>query len=329
MSAILDDDEDVLAGNTGERTVVVNPRELALRAIEDGRIREFEQESGVKVPAQPVVDEDMDADDVAAEQERARLQAVADGKAAAASRPAPADDDQLQRQVQDVAPTVIDNFDNVVVKRKVNGVEELVPLADVMRTHQKTAAADQRLEEATRLLREAEARAKAVPEAPAPAATPPKDEAADIAAELTTALFAGDEEKARELLRQGLSRPSIPTPVPVPSVDVLAEQVEQQIAVKGALREFQRDYSRLVDDPELATLSDMRINHQRPQKHNGIRGQIPVAGDGSAQRIYRGRCAHVLWLESQRPHPSRGATCRQNTQGCEAGRSAGGATHEI
>ena len=73
MSAILDDDEDVLAGSTGERTVVVNPRELALQAIEDGRIREFEQETGVKVPAQPVLDEDMDADDVAAEQERARL----------------------------------------------------------------------------------------------------------------------------------------------------------------------------------------------------------------------------------------------------------------
>ena len=194
---------------------------LALQAIEDGRIREFELETCVKVPAQPMVDEDMAADDVAAEQERARLQAVADGKAALTSRPAPADDDQLQRRVQDAAPTVIDNFDNVVVKRKVNGVEELVPLADVMRTHQKTAAADQRLEEATHLLREAEARAKAVPEIPAPAATPPKDEAADIAAELTTALFAGDEEKARELLRQGLSRPSTPTPAPVPSVDVL------------------------------------------------------------------------------------------------------------
>jgi len=177
------------------------------------------------VPAQPVVDEDMDADDVAAEQERARLQAVADGKAAAASRPAPADEDQLQRQVQDAAPTVIDNFDNVVVKRKVNGVEELVPLADVMRTHQKTAAADQRLEEATRLLREAEARARAVPEVAAPATTPPKDEAADIAAELTTALFAGDEEKARELLRQGLSRPSTPTPAPVPSVALVTKML--------------------------------------------------------------------------------------------------------
>ena len=70
-----------------------------------------------------------------------------------------------------------------------------MPLADVMRTHQKTAAADQRLEEATRLLREAEARARAVQEAPAPAAAPPKDEAADIAAELTTALFSGDKEE--------------------------------------------------------------------------------------------------------------------------------------
>jgi hypothetical protein len=50
--------------------------------------------------------------------------------------------------------TVIDNFDNMVVKRKVNGVEELVPLADLMRARQKTAAADKRLEEATRILRE-------------------------------------------------------------------------------------------------------------------------------------------------------------------------------
>ena len=97
------------------------------------------------------------------------MQAVADGKAAAASRPTPANDDQLQRQEQDAAPTVIDNFDNVVVKRKVNGVEELVTRADVMRTHQKTAAADRRLEEATRLLRETEARAKAVPEVADPA----------------------------------------------------------------------------------------------------------------------------------------------------------------
>ena len=38
-------------------------------------------------------------------------------------------------------------------------------------------------------------------------------------------------------------------------------KVDLPIAVKGALREFQRDTSRLVDDPELATLSDMRINH--------------------------------------------------------------------
>ena len=227
MSAILDDDEDVLAGlEKGERTVVVNPRELALQAIEDGRIREFETESGLKVPAQPAIDEDMDPDDVAAEQERARLEAVADGKAAntGATR-SDTDADQLQRHVQDSAPMVIDNFDNVLVKRKVNGVEKVVPLADVMRTHQKTAAADQRLEEATCLLREAEARSRAAPALDAaPAAQPvvPADTSADIAKDITSAFFSGDEEKAQELLRKALdARPSTPTPAAVPPVDVL------------------------------------------------------------------------------------------------------------
>ena len=42
-------------------------------------------------------------------------------------------------------------------------------------------------------------------------------------------------------------------------MDVLAEQVEQQIAVRGALKDFQRDYSRLVEDPDLAELADKRI----------------------------------------------------------------------
>ena len=227
MSALLDDDEDVLAGlEKGERTVVVNPRELALQAIEDGRIREFESESGLKVPAQPAIDEDMDPDDVAAEQERARLEAVAEGKAAnAGATRADGDADQLQRQVQDTAPTVIDNFDNVLVKRKVNGVEEVVSLADVMRTHQKTAAADQRLEEATRLLREAEARSRFAPApVPAPATQPavPADTSADIAKDITSAFFSGVEEKAQEPLQKALdARPSTPTPAAAPHVDVL------------------------------------------------------------------------------------------------------------
>jgi len=230
MSTIIDDDEGVLASNTGERTVAGNRRELALQAIEDGRIREFETESGLKVPAQPAFDEDMYPDDVAAEQERARLEAVAAGKAANTGvTRADADTDQLWNQMQDAASTLIDNFDYLLGKRRDNSVEEMVPLASVMRTHQKTAAADQRLEEATRLLREAEARSRATPAQstapdPAPAAQPavPADTSADIAKEITSALFAGDEEKAQELLRKALdARPSTPTPAAVPPVDVL------------------------------------------------------------------------------------------------------------
>jgi hypothetical protein len=43
MSSILDDDEGTLAPNSGERrAAILNPRELALQAIDDGRIRECE-----------------------------------------------------------------------------------------------------------------------------------------------------------------------------------------------------------------------------------------------------------------------------------------------
>jgi hypothetical protein len=46
MTSILDDDEDTLAPNSGERpAAVLNPRGLAMQAFEDGRIHEFEQES--------------------------------------------------------------------------------------------------------------------------------------------------------------------------------------------------------------------------------------------------------------------------------------------
>ena len=271
MSAILDDDEDVLAGlEKGERKVVINPRELALQAIEDGRIREFETESGLKVRAQPAINEDMDPDDVAAEQERARLEAVADGKAAntGATRGADHDNaanaDQLQRQVQDAAPTVIDNFDNVLVKRKVNGVEETVPLADVMRTHQKAAAADQRLEEATRLLREAEARrlrrprrnlrrsphnrpCRRTPPPTSPKTSPRRSSRA-----------------TRRRRKNCCARHWMPGHRPRRRQRCLPwtflRKLNWRIAVKGAMREFQRDRLRLVEDPELATLSEMRIN---------------------------------------------------------------------
>ena len=50
----------------------------------------------------------------------------------------------------------------------------------------------------------------------------PADTSADIAKDITSAYFSGDEEKAQELLRNALdSRPSIPTPAAVPPVDVL------------------------------------------------------------------------------------------------------------
>ena len=102
----------------------------------------------------------------------------------------------------------------------------MAPLADVMRTHQNIAAADRWFEEATRLLRKAEARSRAAA-APQPAAEPaqpavPADTYADIAREITSTYFADVEEKARKLLREALdARPSTQTQAAVPPVDVL------------------------------------------------------------------------------------------------------------
>lgn len=256
------EDNEYVGLEPGGRVATVNPRDLAMQMIEDGRLKEFEQESGLKVPEQPAIDEDMDADAVLAEQERARLVAREQGTEVVPPRPEP---------ITESAQTVIDNFDNVLVKRKVNGVEELVPLSDVMRTHQVATSADQRLLEATRLLREAEARSAPVKEEPAPPAASDFD---DMAKKFTSALFSGDEVQAQALFKEAMgSRPSPQaTPASLP-IDQLARQVEQHMAQNRALETFREDYPRLAGDPRLAKMTDEVIF----EKMN--------AGMGSAEAI--------------------------------------------
>ena len=68
------------------------------------------------------------------------------------------------------------------------------------------------------------------------------DTSADIAIEITLAFFGGDEEKAQELLRKALDPPAIDLDAGSGASRWRSRRkLEQQIAVKGALREFQRD----------------------------------------------------------------------------------------
>lgn len=156
------------------------------------------------------------------------------------------------------------------VRVKVDGTELEVSQEELVRTFQKNAAADKRLEEATRLLREAEqlvatrTAASAPQEAqPQPATTEdPVTRLREDAAATLAKLYDGDQEAATEALValmlkvSGGGQPTQQTPAIDPSA--LTDQVLEQLSFKDALSKVQTDYPDLVTDPNLERLTAMR-----------------------------------------------------------------------
>lgn len=226
-----DDIDAIPAGDVEDGTPVERPksaREIAMEAIELSNLKKLEAETGVKLTD---LDEDEDQDDQIDQQ----LAAVD----ATPAEPAP-------------------------IKVKVDGIEKEVTQDELVRTYQKNAAADQRLEEATRLLREAEARAA---QAPAPQqfqtpAEPPADSKAKVK-EALDKLYEGDADSAADLLGDLLAKRGgdQPTPVaPVIDVDQIAAQLEEKLAINGAISKVQSDYPDILADRDLETLTAMKVN---------------------------------------------------------------------
>ena len=161
------------------------------------------------------------------------------------------------------------------VRVKVNGKEADVPLDDVIRTYQKSAAADERLEEATRLLREAREREEQIrvqmEQMKAPSAAPAQP-SANLADEIRNAfqsLYEGDEVKTNEAatrlaaMIEGGRAPQ----QPALSAEEIARQVvpfalpaiQQETARAGALAQLQRDYPDILTDPDYNALTETRI----------------------------------------------------------------------
>lgn len=189
--------------------------------------------------------------------------------AAEAGLPAEAPLDADAQLAAQVAPSVIaDGFDQVRVRAKVDGEEFDVPLSQVMAQYQKHSTADRRLAEATRLLRDAEARAasNAAEPAPAPAAesAPAAPERAPETKEFLDALFSGDEDKAAQALDALVAGRQAPA-APIPDPQQFAAQVKQQLAVESALDSFARDYADVCSDPVLANLADNQLAHHLAQ----------------------------------------------------------------
>ena len=143
-----------------EPKVIVNPREEALAAIDRANNERVAKELGLKVEDLGLDDApndpDADPDDAVAEAERKRLEREAE----AAERQAeierqltPKDAGKAKDTSQD---TVLENFEHVMVKTKIDGEEVMRPLADLVRINQKEAAINKRLEQAAQMRQEAE-----------------------------------------------------------------------------------------------------------------------------------------------------------------------------
>lgn len=167
-------------------------------------------------------------------------------------------DDQIAAQS---APEVIaENFDKVRVRAKIDGEEVEVPLDQMLRQYQKHSTADRRLAEATRLLREAEARAIA---APTPQEPPAPQVQAHNTKEFLDALFQGDETTAAQAFEQIIQGRQQHTPIP--DASVIAQQVRQQIEVESALSSFAQDFADVVHDPYLANMADRELETRLQQ----------------------------------------------------------------
>lgn len=228
-------------------------REIAMEAIDAANMQRIAAETGLTVEeltagpapqpaAQPIetVDPDLDA--------------------------------QLAAQLGD--GKIINNPEGLTVRTKVDGIEQDVPLSDILRSYQKGAAADKRLEEATRLLREAEARAAISPvPAPAvqaaPAVVQASDEMVGKAKEALSKLYEGDEDAAAQMLAQMMTdSKGAPVATPAsPDIDELTTALEQRLAVKSAFATIQTDYPDVLSDPDLDTLT---VSKARAKEAGGM-----------------------------------------------------------
>lgn len=180
--------------------------------------------------------------------------------------------DQVQAQLDD---ELIDDPKDKRVRVKVDGVERDIPLTEVLSSWQKGAAADRRLEEATRLLREAQQATVEKPVASVEQQEPGKDQAPETEsakpAELEAlvdatldAIYGGDQSVAREALVKLVSQTRggpVPTPV-LPEIDYgeVASRVQQLREVDTALEKIRTDYPDILTSPDIELLTAIKVN---------------------------------------------------------------------
>lgn len=213
------------------------------------------------------------------------------------------DGDQLALQNQQAQPAPEPVLTAPVAKVKIDGEERIVTQDELVRSYQKNAAADKRLEEATRLMQEAQRIAEQAAAQPAPVAqpeTPPEDLKAKAKSVLSK-LYEGDEESASTALADLLMTTrggDQPTPAPAIDIDQLTLQIQTKMEVDKAFETIQSDYPDLISDPDLEVLTAMKIN--RAVANGTPRAQAMLT---AAQEVYAtvGKVATGRQAETPKP----------------------------
>jgi len=180
-------------------------------------------------------------------------------------------DDQLALQTESAPRVLTDGLDRTMVRVKVDGVEQEIPVADVVRSYQKDAAAQARLNEATRVLEEARrtAAAATIPPARVEQPGPGADTAASPEPEtvkgFVEALFEGDTEKAIEAFAKlGLNTGrSDGATLDLEQVQAqLTPAIKQQLIDDSALERFEKANADLAADPHLVSVTNGFIQEE-------------------------------------------------------------------
>ena len=233
----------------GNQEAPKSARELAMEAIELDNLRRMEAETGMKL-----VEEPTDTDK------------------------------QIEQQLDEKPVEATPKTYHV----KIDGVEREVSEEEMVRNYQKNAAADRRLEEASRLLREAEERAQQLAQQMAQQQQEPQDVVPpeELRTKVKTALsklYDGDEETATDALTELLVKTrggEQPTPAqPEIDVDALTAQIQQRMEVENAFKQVKTDYPDLIADPNLEMLTALKITQLVQQGTPRAQAMIDAAED--------------------------------------------------
>lgn len=222
-------------------------------------------------------------------------------------------DQQLQEQHDPGRPAATTT---PTIRVKVDGKEADVPLTEVVAGYQKNTAADARLEQASKMLREATERAEqlaaqlnnagARSAGAAPNTDPQPGEATEdlrvAAKQVLSSLYEGDEDKAADklatLLAQGRASALSPEELARQVAPLVVPEVQQQAAKNSALTSLQTDYPMLFDDPDYASVANAHV------------GRLLASGKTQAEAIQEAGTYVVgkFGLKKQGAQAGRGST---------------------